>query len=161
MLFKKQRSKTENPKPEQDKIAGKIARYIIKAQTKFARVMNKSFSALSITSMKVVVILFCLGTGGLSLYLVCQGLFEENKGNAISPAKVHTPKYFDKAGDEIVTSVADVDEETWGKVQLFKTYMDSLKTNSPKNYDSIVSERPGLMDSIAAIEDIYYSQKIK
>jgi hypothetical protein len=39
--------------------------------------------------------------------------------------------------------------------------MDSLKTKSTKQYDSIMLERPGLLDSIMMLEEIYYSQKIK
>lgn len=161
MLFKKQISKSENENPIHDKIAGSIAGYMTKAQTKFARVMNKGFSGVSTKNMKVVLVLFCFISGGLSLYLVGKGLFKKEKEITINLDKVHTPKYYDRAGDEMVPSGTYIDEETWSKVQLFRNYMDSLKTDASKNYDSIVSERPGLMDSIAAIEDIYYSQKIK
>ena len=111
--------------------------------------------------MKVFLILFCLINGGLSLYFVGKGLFKKNKDIIINLDKLHTPKYYDKAGDEMIPSGTYIDEETWSKVLVFRNYMDSLKANASKNYDSILKARPGLMDSIRAIEGIYYSQKIK
>ena len=39
--------------------------------------------------------------------------------------------------------------------------MDSLKQNKNKQYDSILGARPGLMDSVQVLEEIYYSQKQK
>lgn len=54
-----------------------------------------------------------------------------------------------------------VDEDTWQKIQVFKQYMDSLRLSESKKYDSIILSRPGLMDSIAMVEELYYSQKSK
>jgi hypothetical protein len=55
-----------------------------------------------------------------------------------------------------------LDQETWNKVQVFKHYMDSLKSVNSPEYYIIIDTRPGLMDSIRALEEIYYqSQKIK
>ena len=70
------------------------------------------------------------------------------------------PKHFDKTGDEVIPE-AYVDEETFYKMQGFKKYMDSLKQNKSKQYDSIMQARPGLMDSVQVLEEIYYSQKQK
>jgi hypothetical protein len=39
--------------------------------------------------------------------------------------------------------------------------MDSLKLNRTNEYDSILQARPGLMDSVQVLEQIYLSQKQK
>jgi hypothetical protein len=161
MLFEKQKSKSENSNPVHDKIAVRIAGYLIKAQTKFAQFMNKNSSAVSTKRMKAFLVIFCLISGSFSLYFVGKGLFNRENETTIILDKVHTPKYYDKVGDDMISSETYIDEETWSKVQLFRNYMDSLKTNGSNSYDSMVKARPGLMDSVRAIEDIYYSQKIK
>ena len=54
-----------------------------------------------------------------------------------------------------------VDEETFLKIQAFKSYMDSLKQAKSIQYDSILTARPYLMDTVLLLEQIYYSQKQK
>ena len=71
------------------------------------------------------------------------------------------PKHFDKTGDETVMPDATVDEQTYLQIQDFRKYMDSLKLNRTNEYDSILQARPGLMDSVQVLEQIYLSQKQK
>ena len=71
------------------------------------------------------------------------------------------PKHFNKTGDETVIPEATVDEQTYLQIQDFRKYMDSLKLNRANEYDSILQARPGLIDSVQALEQIYYSQKQK
>jgi hypothetical protein len=145
-----------------DKVAGKIAGFIVKAQTKFADVMNRNFSGISTKRMKIFLFLFCLVSGGLSIYYIVNAVFNhDKKNNSFKIDHVDVPKHYDKTGDELIHSQIFIDEETMQNIQVFKQYMDSLKTKGAKQYDSIMLERPGLMDSITMLEEIYYSQKIK
>jgi hypothetical protein len=145
-----------------DKVAGKIAGFIVKVQTKFADVMNRNFSGISTRRMKIILFLFCLVSGGLSIYYIVNAVFtHDKKNNSFKIDQVDVPKHYDKTGDELTHPQIFVDEETMKNIESFKQYMDSLKTESTKQYDSVMLERPGLMDSIKMLEEIYYLQKIK
>ncbi len=111
--------------------------------------------------LKALLILFCLSAGGDSIYLTVNAITgPEKQQKSFKVDQVDVPKHFDETGDEIMTD-AYVDEETFYKIQGFKKYMDSLKQNKGNQYDSILQARPGLMDSVQVLEEIYYSQKQK
>jgi len=162
-LFKKHKNKEgskANPSIS-DKVAGKIASAGIRLQKKFSDGMNKIFKNMNNRNLKAFLILFCLCAGGYSIYLAASAITgSEKTQKSIKVDQVDVPKYFDKTGDEVIPE-AYVDEETFNKMQEFKQYIDSLKENGSKQYDSILQARPGLMDSVQVLEEIYYSQKQK
>ncbi len=164
MLFKKQKNKEENNDNRSsmsDKVAGKMAGAGIRVQRTFAEGMNKIFRNMNAKKLKGFLILFCICAGGYSIYLTVNAITgPEEKQKSFKVDQVDVPKHFDKTGDEIMTE-AFVDEETFDKIQGFKKYMGSLKQNKSKQYDSILQARPGLMDSVQVLEEIYYSQKQK
>ncbi len=163
-LFKKQKNKKENNANHSsmsDKVAGKIAGAGIRVQRTFAEGMNKIFRNMNTKKLKVFLILFCICAGGYSIYLTVNAITgPEKQQKSFKVDQVDVPKHFNKTGDEIITK-ANVDEETFYKIQGFKKYMDSLKQNKSNQYDSILQARPGLMDSVQVLEEIYYSQKQK
>jgi len=163
-LFK--RKKKEKPNEirvsTSDKVAGKIAGAGLTIQRKFSENMNKLFAKLSPGSVKIFLVVFCLSAGGYSIYLLSNSLFNNNHSSStikIDPVKA--PKHFDKTGDELLHSDQYVDEETYRNIIAFKMYMDSLKINKTKVFDSIMLARPGLMDSVLMLESIYNSQQLK
>ena len=163
-LFKKKilRSAQDDKGDKWDKVAKGIAGFFIKLQTKFAIVMNKLFSNMPVKKINALLIVFCLSSGGYSIYLLANAIFSsDKKQSSFKVDQVDVPKHFDKTGDEISQPENYVDEETHRQLHEFKQYMDSLKTNKDKLYDSIMIARPGLMDSILVLEQIYNSQKIK
>src|SRR5687767_12182579 len=97
--------------------------------------------------------------GGLSVYALVGALGDPgNSEKGMQHGKLVVPKYFDptyceskdpSAGDRAII-----------RINSFKKYMDSLSKSSQARlvYDSILKARPGLMDSIQIIEEIYYSQ---
>jgi hypothetical protein len=162
-FFKKQTNKEEKEVnlSMSDKVAGKIAGACIRAQRKFANGMNKMFKNMNNRNLKAFLILFCLCGGGYSIYLTASAITGSEKTQKnLKVDQVDVPKHFDKTGDEVIPE-AYVDEETFYKMQGFKKYMDSLKQNKSKQYDSIMQGRPGLMDSVQVLEERYYSQKQK
>lgn len=163
-LFKKQKNKGEcntNSPSVSDKVAGKIAGAGILIQRTFAEGMNKIFRNMNNKKLKVFLILFCLCAGGYSIYLTINAITgPERKQKSFKVDQVDVPKHFDKTGDEIMPE-SYVDEETFYKIQGFKKYMDSLKQNKSMQYDSILQARPGLMDSVQVLEELYYSHKQK
>ena len=123
--------------------------------------MNKGFSKLSLTRRKIAVFFFCLIGGGLSIYYICEAVIGVQKKTPVEQiGKFEFPKNYHDRETEAASDLL-VDEETWNKLQIFKQYMDSLKKFNNSEYQYILLTRPGLMDSINTLEQIYYSQKIK
>jgi hypothetical protein len=162
-LFKKNKNKEgSNVNPSiSDKVAENIASAGIRLQKKFSDGMNKIFKNMNNRNLKAFLILFCLCAGGYSIYLAASAITGSEKTQKnLTIDQVDVPKHFDKTGDEVIPE-AYVDEETFYKMQDFKNYMDSMKQNKSKQYDSIMQARPGLMDSVQLLEEVYYSQKQK
>jgi len=161
-MFNRKIHKEQKESKLQDIVAGKIAGAGVKLQTKFADLMNKFFSGMNTSKLKTLLIIFCLGCGGYSIYLAANAIFSSDKKQpSLQVDHVEVPKHFDKTGDEIIRPESYVDEETYWQIQGFKQYMDSLQMNKSKLYDSIMIARPGLMDSVLMLEEIYNSQKLK
>jgi hypothetical protein len=144
-----------------DKVAGKIAGAGLRMQRAFGNKMNKLFENMNQLKLKRGLIVFTLLAGSYSLYLIVTAITKPIKQNSFKVEQIDVPKHFNKTGDEIIEQNAMVDEETYTNIQQFKKYMDSLKFNNTKQYDSILITRPGLIDSVQMLEQIYYSQKIK
>lgn len=163
-LFKKKKKElqSEEKTTMSDKVAGKIAGVGIKAQRLFAERMNKLFMKTDYKQLKIILIFFCVSAGGYSLYLIANSVFSpERKQKAFEIQQMDIPKHFNKTGDETVMPEATIDEQTYLQIQDFRKHMDSLKLNRTNEYDSILQARPGLMDSVQVLEQIYLSQKQK
>ncbi|HCT23882.1 MAG TPA: hypothetical protein DIW54_11360 [Chitinophagaceae bacterium] len=163
-LFKKRKKEVQSDDKTtvSDKVAGKIAGVGIKAQQLFAEKMNRTFMKTDFKRLKLILIFFCVSAGGYSIYLIANSVFShERKEKVFEIQAMDIPKHFDKTGDETVMPDAAVDEQTYLQIQDFRKYMDSLKLNRANEYDSILQARPGLMDSVQVLEQIYLSQKQK
>ncbi|MBL7738140.1 MAG: hypothetical protein JNK14_02900 [Chitinophagaceae bacterium] len=163
-LFKKKKKElqSEENTTMSDKVAGKIAGVGIKAQRLFAERMNKLFMKTDYKRLKLILIFFCVSAGGYSIYLIANSVFSaERKQKSFEIQQMDIPKHFNKTGDETVMPEAIIDEQTYLQIQDFRKHMDSLKLNRTTEYDSILQARPGLMDSVQVLEQIYLSQKQK
>lgn len=160
---KKQKDKvTGDKETASDKVAGKIAGLGIKIQQLFAEKMNRIFMKTDFKRLKLILLLFCISAGGYSIYLVANSIISPDKiQNGFEIQQMDVPKHFNKAGDEDITPEAYVDEETYQQIKQFRNYMDSLKQKARNEYNSILQARPGLMDSVQMLEQIYLSQKQK
>jgi len=160
-LFSKRKNKVSTGGAS-DKVAGKIAGFGLAMQKGFAKTMNKLFEKMNHKRLKIWLIVFCVTCGGYSIYLLANAIVSPSTTQhsiKIDPVKV--PKHFDDTGDELLTPDNSVDEQTFQNIQAFKKYMDSLKQAGSKEYDSILTVRPFLMDTVLMLEQIYYSQKQK
>ena len=163
-LFKKKKKEVQSDDKTtvSDKVAGKIAGVGIKAQQLFAEKMNRIFMKTNFKRLKLLLIFFCVSAGGYSIYLIVNSVFSpERKQKALEIQQLDIPKNFNKSGDETIMPEATRDEQTYLQIQDFRKYMDSLKLNRTNEYDSILQARPGLMDSVQVLEQIYLSQKQK
>lgn len=149
-----QKQHTEND--TKDRIANSIVHKCIKAQEQCATFMQHQTEKLSSKAKKFLLVMFLVLSGGCSLYLIVESLIShKNKSFSIVPIKV--PEHMDKAGDENTEATVIVSEAEYERIHRFKLYMDSLaKSPSGKRfYDSILFRRPGLMDSIMIMEEMY------
>ncbi len=161
-LFKRQKKKVEPGNAVSDKVAGKIAKAGIAVQKKFAKGMDKIVAGMNTKRLKLYLIIFCIGCGGYSIYLFTDAIVNTDANNkALQIDKTSIPSHFDNTGDDIIAPDNSVDDETFHQIQQFKKYLDSLKQSKSYLYDSIVTARPFLMDTVIMLEQIYYSQKQK
>lgn len=145
-MFRRKKKTTPTHHPLQDKVAGKIAGGFIWLQTRFASVMNKKFASMPVPKTKLVLFLFTLISGGLSLYFFIHALVSTpHSPLKIDPIRV--PTHFDQTGDEVMDGV--LPEEIYQQIQSYRRYMDSL--GAPI--------RPGMADSMRLLEEIYLQQQ--
>lgn len=141
-----------------DKAAQTIASVCNHLQKSFANRMNKTVNSMNKKRLKTSVILFAVVFGGISVYLLINAITRPAVVR-LHVDQVNIPQYFNKAGDEETTGSDYVDERTARNLIAFRQYMDSLKTFKRPQYDSIITARPHLMDSVAMLEQVYNLQK--
>jgi len=162
MLFRKKKNKEENNQPVKDKVASKIVSFILKMQTGFANYMNKRTTNIPIPTMKIIVIGFCLVCGTYSIYLVTDSVLRKTeKVKTIRIDRMNIPKYIDRSTDKSSGIENQVTKGLYKKLQAFRYYMDSLHSSISGRhiYDSILFNRPLLMDSLLLLEQLYQTNK--
>ncbi len=142
-----------------DKVAQRIADVLLSVQRCFSAFMNERLDKLSRRGKQVCLILFCLVFGGLSIQALT-GVIRDHVhfSRHIKPARFSVPKYINGTGTEISQpTVTDIDIS---RINIFKRRMDSLKVSGRGRniYERILRSRPGLMDSIKAMEQLHSSQ---
>lgn len=143
-------------------VAEKIAGILINEQVKLCNEVNKHLSRMSIQKLKTMLIIFCIGAGGYSMYLIGISIAGGGKTEEVNKVgRLSLPKHFQKTGDELKITENYIDDKSFNKIEQVKNYLDSLKFSNKKVYDSILKARPLLLDSISILEAIYYSQKQK
>lgn len=162
MLFRFKRSKkTETCHYNwQDKIASNIVDSILQRQKECAIWLQLKSEHLSKNAKFTVLIVFIGLAGGYSTYLVAISLLSE-KDRLFNSSElynsIHIPKSLPKG-----SKAAFINEEESHRIHNFKQYLDSLHNTKDKHLlDSIISARPGLLDSILIIENNYESQSKK
>ncbi|MBN9349269.1 MAG: hypothetical protein J0H55_01170 [Chitinophagaceae bacterium] len=129
-------------------------------QTGWAKWMVKRTQKFSRRTWIMLLILFVLSTSAYSIYLAVSAITEKD-GILITVTPIKKPRYTTETG-ETDKEAAEVSEAQYRRIKRFRVYMDSL-ARSPSGkilYDSINSHRPGLMDSLQLIEQLY-QRKIK
>lgn len=156
-LFKK--IKREGSKNSiSDKAAQTLASLCSRMQRRFASCMSKTVSNMNTKRLKTTVILFAIVFGGISFCILVNAVTRREEVR-LHVDQVNIPQHFSKAGDEETTGTDYVDEETARNIIAFRQYMDSLKKFKRPQYDSIITTRPHLMDSVAMLEQVYNLQK--
>lgn len=154
---KKQKAKKQHEM--QDQLLKSIVHTCLKWQSRCAVWMQQKTERLSGKGKLVVLSVFVLLTGGYSIYLIGKS-FSGSQTYSFSITPIKRPAHIQETGDEAEHTNTVISKSEYEKIHRFKQYMDSLTRSSTGKvlYDSIVAHRPGLMDSIQIIENIYQSQ---
>jgi hypothetical protein len=132
-----------------DKAAGWIANGILKIQNRFANVLSKLSGSWKAKQQWIFLYMVWLVFGGLSVVAVIKP-FNKKSANILSkPAAIKTPGIIP---DENQISPRITDDEI-KRVHDFKQTLDSTTK------EKLLIQRPGLMDSLDRVEQLYYSQK--
>ena len=124
-------------------------------QSGWANWMMKSTEKFSHRTWVVLLILFVLSTSTYSVYLAASAITGKAE-ISITVTPIKKPRYTTETGKTDKEAI-EVSEAEYRRIKRFRIYMDSL-ARSPSGkilYDSISSYRPGLMDSLQLIEQLY------
>jgi len=163
LLFRNRKiEKPDKGNAAQEKLARNIVSNCIRLQQRWANVMQRHTERLSRKGKLALLSLFCLTAGSVSIYFIWSSI-AIRKASSFTVTRLTKPPHAGKSGDENTKAFLIVSEREYQKMQRLRLYMDSL-ARSPagkKVYDSILSYRTGLIDSILLIETIYQSQNKK
>jgi hypothetical protein len=162
-LFRK-KNKTESAEPDKNhvRVLRQMVNACLRLQTGWALWMGRRTEHLSRKTLLLLLLTFIVLACGYSIYLIGQS-FSGDQANAISITPIKKPGHVLQAGDAASQPDMVVSKTDYQRIIRFREYMDSL-ARSPAGkaaYDSIILSRPGLLDSIRVIEEIYQSQTKK
>lgn len=144
----------------QEKLANNIVSACFRFQRKWADFMQRHTERLSRKGKLNILCLFCVAAASLSIYFIASSV-THRKASSFTVIHLKKPPYAVNAGDEKTKALVIISEDEYKKIHRFRNYMDSL-ARSPSGkqlYESILSQRPGLMDSIMIIEELYKAKK--
>jgi hypothetical protein len=101
-----------------------------------------------------ILVLFCLLGSWASLSILLQAVRKE--GNAVVVTTITVPKSVHSS--PLLSKPDTVLDQAINRIEQVSFWLDSLHTHHPAIYDSLVTARPGLVDSIQFIRH-YYSFK--
>ena len=158
------RNKTEAARPDEinDRILRQMVDTCLRMQNGWALWMGRRTQHLSRKTLLLLLLTFTALAGGYSTYLIGQS-FTGNQANVISITPIRKPGHVLQTVDAASQPDMIVSKTDYQGIIRFRGYMDSLN-RSPAGraaYDSIIVSRPGLLDSIRVIEEIYQSQTKK
>ena len=162
LFRKKHKTKTEGVEEVHDRILRQMVNTCLRLQSNWALWMSRRTEHLSSKTLRLLLLAFIALAGGYSIYLIGQS-FLGNQANAISITPIKKPGHVLQACDALLRPDTIVSKTDYHGIIRFRGYMDSLcRTPTGKaTYDSIILNRPGLLDSIRFIEEIYQSQTKK
>lgn len=140
-----------------DKAAVWIANGILKIQEKFAKGLAKISNSWKTKQQWIFLYLVCLVFGGLSILAITKPFNKKAQNILSKPAAIKTPK---NIPNHELPSVIITDNEI-RQVHAFKHSLDSLSatTEGKIKVNKLLSQRPGLLDSLEMVEQLYYLQK--
>jgi|GEM_PF-1540533 len=161
MIGFKNKKRANDPGMNQVKenLARQISGKILACQRAWAEWMNKGFATLPMRSKKLALVVFVLGFVAVGVRGLAV-LFNQEKVRSHSLTKVDRTGQVTMMVEEQPPKISD---KEFLKLQRIKVYLDSLSRSrdGQQLWDSLRQQHPGLMDSIAAVEELYRIQHKK
>lgn len=131
-----------------------------KVLSKFALYLQARTQNIPFAAHRIMLVLFCFTCGALSFYLILSAFTPEKKV-LINIQRIQVPKHYQQTGEENLKALPSMADKGSLKVKLFLDSMNSLHSSEKgkRVYDSILSARPHLMDSIRRLEQVQSNQK--
>lgn len=128
------------------------------AQSKWVEWMTKQVAKLSAANQKLVFGFFIVCVSGYSVYLISMS-FSDTDSNSIKVTPIVKPVKTFRTEKDIINKKRVVSKSEFDKVIRFRAYIDSLGRSpaGKRVLDSIRYKHPGLLDSLADIENYYQS----
>jgi len=157
-LKHKNNQRQHNRNLKTDKIAVIWANRCLQAQYKVASFLQTKSEKLSLNTKRLIVIAFSVISLSSCVYLVVKS-FLGNQNIRLSVTAIKVPEQVVQNEDRQVSPSTGVSKNEFEKVKKFRCYIDSLTTSNSgrRIYDSIRKSRPGLIDSLSIIENVYKS----
>jgi hypothetical protein len=132
------------------------SRFTAQCQSKYCRWLRVKTGNLSANSKLTICMICCLGFGTYCGWLVVGG-FTGRVTNTFGISQIRMPGYIGKTGATTKTLISD---QEYQKVTAYLDYLDDLKTSRQglAVYDSLLSLRPGLKDSLLMVHRMYLRQ---
>jgi hypothetical protein len=138
-----------------EKIAKLISDKLLNLQKKFAEKMTTYTAGHSLQSLKAFFIVVCSIAIALSTWTIIDSF--KTKGVQYKPRVSHIKFTIPPEGKKEIPVI--VSKKEFMRLQNFKRWMDSLRNSRVTVYDSIQRVRPGLLDSLTKIENLYLSNQ--
>lgn len=154
-IFKKKNKKEQN----RPSLIQKIGNWIERFHRNWADYLNRKTENIKTSTLKVLLFIFCALFGSICIYTGFDAI--RKPSNAIKVDKIQFPTHTIIEGQGATRQQSEIfSVQEYENIQSFKRYMDSLKNDEKgrASYDSIITERPGLMDSISLAESLYLKQ---
>ena len=137
----------------------KMGARINKQQRKWADYLNGKVKGAAHGSKMFWLIVFCFLFGGSSIFLMVSSVGESARQLLIDRISVPSFMMQDKDPSDFIP-LPILSKNEYENILAFEKYMDSLK-NTPAaklKYDSICIIRPGLMDTLLLIKELFLQQ---
>ncbi|OXA73763.1 hypothetical protein B0A67_03570 [Flavobacterium aquidurense] len=130
----------------------------LRLQHKCANWLERKTAHFSRLNWIVVLFTFIVFTGGCSIYAIVSS-FSDTTGKNITVIPITKPTNSVSLNENDIELNAIISKAELEKIIRFRKYIDSLgrSPTGKKTHDSIVQYRPGLLDSLAILENYYYS----
>ena len=133
-------------------------------QHRWADKLQEKSERLSLTGKKLMLGVFLAVFMGWSAYIAWQSLSSSGRHSAMAVE----PITISGSGNGAITTPPfathqGVSDKEYGAIQAFRHYLDSLgQTTQGRLWrDSLLKRRPGLLDSLRAIEEVYLRESKK
>lgn len=130
----------------------------LRFQYKCANWLERKTAHFTRLNWIVILLCFTVFTTGCSIYLIVNS-FSPKKNRNITVTPITKPTNLVPTKEKPLKLNTIISKTEFEKITSFRKYMDSLgrSPTGKKTHDSIVLNRPGLLDSLTIIENYYYA----